>query len=394
MTLDEALATAFEKHPELATARSGIELRRAFVRAAGVYPFNPALTLAGNARVADRTSADFEVGLEQELEIAGQRGKRRAVAAVELDVVTAHANRLLRQLAAQVRAAFVRAAAQQGLLEIAKAELEISTQLVVLAQRRMEAGAGTQLEIAVARAEASKTAENANSVAGEYAVARAELAFVMGLADGQLPEPSGQVAEDEGALAASLSELMKAARENREDLVALRLNEMAAKERIELAHAEAWPNLTVGAFVGQEASDELLAGGSLGIPIPLFNRNQGGIAVAEAELTDAQAQTALAEQDALLDVVAAYQQYQAARLSLQSLEANVVTTEEALRLLRRSFETGKSTWVEVLVMRRTLFDAQRALVRTRATAHLARIRLDMATGTTPVPRSLRLEAAR
>lgn len=394
VTLDQALATAFENHPHIRTARADLMLREAFIRSASVYPFNPELTLAANARAGDQTSYDIEAELEQEFEIAGQRKKRRAAASADRNVVRAGTNRLLQEVASHVRIAFVGAAAQRELLEIANAELEISRQLVHLAERRLAAGAGTKLEIAVARAELSKSEEQVAAIEGEYAIARAELAYVMGLGDGVLPQVQGDVGEDEAELAASMSELMAAARLHRQDLVSLLLSETAAQKRLELARAEAFPNLRLGVFGGQEAGDELLVGGSVSIPIPLFQRNQGGVGIAEAEVVEAQARTASGEQDVMREVATAYQQYVAARKSLVSLEANVVTTEEALRLLRRAFETGKSTWVEILVMRRTLFDAQRALVKVRVSAHLARVLLDVATGTTPVPKELLLEVER
>ncbi len=385
LTLTQALAEAFERHPQLAKLQAAVAVQDAFLRAAGVYPFNPELSLSANARLGDATTADFEVGIAQEFEIAGQRRRRQGVAHADADVAHYVLQRTLQSIGAQVRWAFVDAVAQRELVEIARAELELSAQLVELTKRRMDAGAGTLLEVAVARAELSKTEEQFNATSGEYAIARAELGYVIGLGPAALPEPVGAVAQEEPPLTMSLDELMAAARANREDLVALRKTEIAARRRIELARAEAWPNLTIGAFVGQEAGSEVLVGGRLTVPIPLFERNQGGIAIAQAAELDAQADTVMAEQAVLRDVATAYQQYVAAERSLENLRNNLVGTEEALGLLRRSFEAGKITWVEILVMRRALFDARRALVKVTAGGHRTRIKLDVATGTLHPP---------
>lgn len=394
VTLEQAVSQAFERHPQLRKIRARQQLGHAFVEAAGVYPFNPVLTFDANARIGDQTTFDFQVGLEQELELAGQRGLRVEAATLDVDAVTLWAERMMLEVAAQVRWAFVDAVAQRELFTIAQAELEISKQLLNLAERRLVAGAGTQLEIAVAGAELSKSEEQVNSAAGEYAIARSELAYAIGLEAGMLPEPVGGIAKDVPEASMTLAQLMEAATKNRQDLLSLHKTQVAAKKRIELARAQAWPNLTLGVFAGQEAGAETLVGGAVSMPLPFFQRNQGGIAVAEAELIDAEAETAMTEQNVLRDVATAFQQFNASRQSLQSLQKSVVSTDEALHLLRRAFETGKNNWVEILVMRRTLFDAQRALVKITASTHHARIKLDVATGSTTIPTGLLFKAGK
>ncbi|MCL4838722.1 MAG: TolC family protein, partial [Thermoanaerobaculia bacterium] len=61
------------------------------------------------------------------------------------------------------------------------------------------------------------------------------------------------------------------------------------------------------------------------------------------------------------------------------------TLEENLDLVQRGLAAGKLRGSEVLVFRRELIDSRRELIEAAADAWLARIELDLATGTTPVP---------
>ena len=54
-----------------------------------------------------------------------------------------------------------------------------------------------------------------------------------------------------------------------------------------------------------------------------------------------------------------------------------------LKLLERSFETGKTGWTELLLFRREFVDARREYVQTMGQAWLAAIELDLACGTEP-----------
>ena len=85
-------------------------------------------------------------------------------------------------------------------------------------------------------------------------------------------------------------------------------------------------------------------------------------------------------------MVAAYERYRAGAASLKTLREQVLgRAEESLELLRKAFEAGKTGWSEVLVMRRALFDARRALVQTQARVRRARVRIDIAAGRMPLP---------
>lgn len=386
ITLDQAVEIAFRNTPRVRALQARVAEAAGRLVGADTYPFNPELELSGAARIgADDTTGDVELGVTQEIELAGQTGKRADTARAELQAVRSDRVRALRLLAGEVHLGFIEALQAREMLEIARAEAELAAQLLELATRRLTAGAGTQLDVNVAAAELGRAEQAVGAATGELAAARAALAETLGLPPSELPVPAGDLDPVSRALP-PLDDLIAAAEANRADLRALRDIEHAARARIDLARAEAWPNLRVRVFAGREEGTDTLVGAGIAIPLPFIQRNQGAIAEAEAAAARVAAERDAARLSVVREVVTAYERHQAGLTSLAGLRKRVLgTTEENLELLRKAFEAGKTGWTDVLVMRRALFDARRALIETSAQVRRDRVRIDVAAGRTPLP---------
>jgi cobalt-zinc-cadmium efflux system outer membrane protein len=321
----------------------------------------------------------------QEIEIAGQRGRRIDAAQAEVEAVRATERRTSRLLAAEVHVVFVEAVEARELLEVARAESDLARQFLDLARRRLAAGEGTQLDVNVAAAELGRAEQAVGVEEGRYAAARAFLAETLGLQAATLPVPTGPLdppMDEPPALDALLVDVEA----NRADLQALRETERAARGHVDRARAEAWPDLRLGLFSGVEEGRDALVGVSVALPLPVFARNQGAIAEAEAAVARVVAERDAARLSAVREVVVAWEQHRARARALTILRDRVLgTSEENLELLRKAFEAGKTGWVEVLVMRKALFDARRALLETSADLRRARVAIDIAAGRMPLP---------
>src|SRR5690606_10516964 len=139
--------------------------------------------------------------------------------------------------------------------EVSRRDMELAERLHDLAQRRLERGAGTQLDVNVAAAELGRAEARYQAAEAAYQAERAALAEAMGLEATFLPLPQGELHVSLDALP-SLERLVESARTHRADLQALRDLEAASRARHELARAEAWPDLTVRAFAGREEGSD------------------------------------------------------------------------------------------------------------------------------------------
>jgi outer membrane protein TolC len=111
--------------------------------------------------------------------------------------------------------------------------------------------------------------------------------------------------------------------------------------------------------------------------VPLRNRNQGGIAAAQADRVGASARLEAARLIAQAEVAAAAAQENRARQALAVLEGAVQLSRQNLDVIRQTFELGRTTASEVLAEQRrylqienahtsglqAVFDARTALLR-------------------------------
>src|SRR5690606_5662061 len=128
----------------------------------------------------------------------------------------------------------------------------------------------------------------------------------------------------------------------------------------------------------EESNDQAFVVG-ISIPLPLWNRNQGNVAAAQARARSAAARQAVALSDYRQAVAEARADYLAAEAKADTLEAeSLPRAEEALRLVEIGYREGKFALIEALSageardgIRRALIDAREA--QGRAAALLIRL---------------------
>jgi len=153
----------------------------------------------------------------------------------------------------------------------------------------------------------------------------------------------------------------------------------AAAKAVTVQQRLAIPNITAQFGVRQlrVASGPAIVAG-IGIPLPIFDRNRGNIAAAQADLQEADARAAAARLDAEAESSAAYVLIEAADRRAEAAQRTMTTAEEGYRLARIAYEAGKSPLIELLAARHNLGTARgvgldAASARLDARANLARL---------------------
>ncbi len=378
------METALRCHPSLRLERARVAEARGRLRDARTYPYNPRLSLGAARREGGgNRSLDVEASVSQQLQIAGQQSRRVAAARRALEAAEARLLRLRRLVLAWVHQAHVIAMAATRLAEIARRDRDLAARLHDVARRRFEAGSATRLDLNAARAELGRAEAALAEARAEAEVARAAFAEAMGLAPSPDWEPAGDLLEELPAPPA-LNEAMAGARGGRADLAALRAEARAARERLRLARARGWPDVTLGLFVAREEGSDTIVGGSISVPLPFFQRNQGGIEVARAGIERADAAVRLGERTMQREVFAAEARFRTRSEAAERLRALVMGSMEGnVHLLERAVEAGSLGWAEVTTLRRSLMEAQRQWVEAELGRHLAWIELMIAAGREP-----------
>jgi len=363
------------------------ELREVESRLIGAktLPYNPELEL----ELADRSgpggsSTDRGLSFSQELEIAGQRRKRVAVANQELAAAQSTFLRHERLVAFEVESAFAEAVRDRELLTVAETDASLAREMLDFSSRRLQRGATTQIEVNFARASAGRAERGTLRAQARYASARSRLAQVAGVEPSLRPRPLGELSDplDSPLQLPPLERLLELAAANRQDLGAAQHQEQASEAAIRLALSEGRPNLAVRAFVQREEAMDDIVGAAVGFSVPLFNRNQGQVAASRAARERRRHEREALRSAIEQEVLEALNDFRAARASAEFLQDQVLgTLEENVELLQRSFAAGRIGATEVVTLRRELVAGRRESIEVQADAWLARIRLALATGT-------------
>lgn len=386
VTLDEALRLAAERSPELHARRAEVDQALARVVTAKTVAFNPEVSVSvGRRNSPGDSNTDSGIEVSQEIELGGKRRHRKAVAEAEVASAEARYERASQLLAARIALAFADSLRTRELLLIEETDVELATTSAGVARKRLVAGAGTDIEVNLAVATGARAERRRQQALAASEAARFVLAEAIGISPSDAPTPVGALTAPE-PVSVELDALLILARARRSDLEALRRDLAAAEARVRLARAEGAPNLRVGLFHDREEGTDEITGVTVGIGIPLFNRNRGGVLEARAGGERARWEATALERVIEREVAEAWSSLRAAQASAGRFEEEVVGSfQENLRLLRRSFEAGKIGVSEVLLFRREFLDAQRESVEARSDARRARVLVDFAAGTLALP---------
>lgn len=384
LSIDAAIHRAFDASPAIAEAQAALDEARGRRLGAGLLA-NPELSVRGGARLLDEGARpDVAVELSQVLPIGGQRGDRVAVAEAEVREAEARLTYARQGLATRVHLAFIEAGRAQDLSALAAAGVTLTRRLLAASERRLAEGDATALDVQVSKAELGRAENVLTQARVDVVAAQVSLAEVMGEDPGALfrvvnSPPAARTLPP-------LAQVLAEAKGRRADLEALRIAVDTARARVELSRSSALPSLTLSAFFELEGGSEVIVGGGLSLPLPLFDRNQGGVAQALASNRRQQAELRQGELDLAREVATAYALYVGATAAERAFEDRVVATmEETVELLQRAFDAGKIGFAEVVVLRRSLIEARVIAVETKARAAQAVVVLDVALGTMALP---------
>ncbi len=365
VTLQRLLAHADTHAPQMVVARSRLELGEAGLAAASpLLPENPNLEVALGPRLGTvGTELQVEVSLSQRLEIAGQRGLRLEAARRGRGVLGASLARVSWAVHCRVHQAFHAALVARQRSRAADLRLAFARRLLDIARKREAAGAISALEVQVVQGEVAQARQARIKARGIHRQARLALAEVSGWPPGSEPEPAGNL--EAPRKAPSPQELLKTAYSNSQVLKEDKEMVREAEARARLARRSAFPDLSLGASysrekeIGGEANHIVM--GSVGLPIPLWRRNQGPRARAAARAAVARARYAGQRRRLQASVLRAAAAANAARQRVEIFGSEVVPAfSRNLLLVSRSFQEGKVDALQVMVARGRFLQIQRA----------------------------------
>lgn len=375
LTLREALRLTVLQNPELAAADTAIRAAEGRLLQAGSR-LNPTFFSE-----ADQLTGHSETTLQisQLIELGGKRAARVRMAAHGRDLAAFdYEGKRLEALVAATHA-FIQTLAAQRRHALAGETARLTGDFVPAIQRRVEAGAANPVEVTRAQNAVASERIAVQQAARDLATARQRLAASWGA---DAPRFSNAVGDLEALPPAPSFETLASRLSLNPNLA--RHSAETAQRQAEIARekARATPDVTAAAgprYITE--SNEVTVRLNLSVPLPVFDRNQGAIKEARAELvrTGQLQQAATTQLTVSLD--GAYRNLLAARQAIDTLQGTLLPgAENAYRQIDEGYGAGRYSLLDLLDTRRTLVGARVQLLDAQAAYHQALADLEGLTG--------------
>ena len=365
-TLDQLKALALQVNASLGAARADVDVSRADTLTAQAYP-NPEIEIgAGDRNARGPGLAPGTLGsvtLSQRFDYPSQRDARLRVA--EAGVASAqHGARAFEvALLAQLKQDFYAVIRFQGELRAAQEDLELAQAIRRRVEVRVSTGEAPRYELIKADTELLTAQKNAAAAGLRVEQAKARLRARVG---GTLPADY----ELEGSLVSDVT--LPPLERLRDDMLArnpeiarVRADIERAGQQLELERLRRAPEVALK--LGQDRDPEYDATRiGVAVTIPLFDRRQGPIAQAGAEL----ARNRLALDGRMFELLqqldVAYRQYELSRNQVSALETGIVReAEAALKVAEAAYRFGERGILDFLDAQRVFRAARNELIAAR-----------------------------
>lgn len=343
LTLTEAVARLRAHNPAIREARAAWQAAAAVARVKTPPP-NPTLSFApllvGGTDILRNGAAGVAAGLGWAVELGNPRALQDDIHRVRADAALAEAAGVEREAYLHLRRDFVAAILEQD-RAAARSDLSESARRAVDVGRRLaEAGQATGVDVRLLELDHERTHAEAIAANGEAQAVRHALAGRIGIAPQHVTVPGESALASLPTAVPEVPALEAAALAGHPRLAALRADYVVAEKELRLEVARSMPDFEMG-FDFENEGGNLRLGLPLGIELPLWDRNQPGIAAACAKRSKARVHYVTALQRLLADIASARARLVAARDAHEALVARVQpASARTLEAARASLEAG------------------------------------------------------
>lgn len=376
LTLERALSTALERNPGFAAAKNEAAASTGLLTQAGVLP-NPSIDVSvDDTKSATRTTTAM---LNMPVETGGKRAARVKAAGLSRDMARQAVDDTRASLRAAVIAAFFDVAVAQESVRVTRGTVDIASDALRLAERRVAAGKAPPLEGSKAQVALANSRIEARVAEAALLGARRKLGLLWGDAEPGFASVGG----DLNALPerASIDEL-------RSGLAASprmqggKLGVELGQAQLEVEKSKRYPDITLSAGVARDnEAGRNKAQLGVSIPLPIFDRNQGNVYAATMQAYQAQDLYRELESGLMGELLQAVTRFDLAVGSAREYRAAVLPgANQAYDAARKGFEAGKFGFLEVLDAQRTLSDGNIAYLTVLASVYQASADIDRILG--------------
>jgi len=382
LLLEEALRLGEAASPSLLSAEAQVREAQGVLTQVGRYP-NPDLALDGYRFTNGDGPKETVLSLRQPLPWGSGREAARAEAAERVAAAERTREQIRCDLLFEVRSAWLRAAFAAAIVEVKEEDLQTARDLKAGAEARVAGGEAPPFEARRAAIESTRAEAQAARARGDFGAETASLNLLLG----RPPATTARFIPPEGETAAErdLDDLEAQALAADPRLAAAAHRAEAAAHGAERARVERRPLFAVGPTFGRDMGEPYVGLG-VSMRLPLWDRNQGGIAAAEAARDAAKSDVEAERLQTTRTVAETWHRFRAARDQQALLAGDLLKDSETmLDLARQAYQAGETGLLDYLDARRTVLALREESLRARLEAALQAARLTRVLGSDAHP---------
>ncbi len=382
ITFDEAVSRAVFHSPVLKASGMQIEEKAGGHTQAGLLP-NPIFSYSvenifGNKDWNGWESAESRYEVGQLVELGGKRGYRISAAEYHFYAAEAGFEASKLDLLNRLMKTFVLVVSCQEQLKISQDQKNIAEQILNTVIAKVEAGKVSLMQQYKAEISLKHATITLEKAVVKFQSAKERLSLLWGETCPDFDFANYPFYEIE--IPRCFLDCLHALKNNPE-LIQSQYDHMAAHENWNLEKAQAVPDVTllVGYKTLRDTGNKgMILGAAL--PIPVFNRNQGNVQSAAAEILKTQEQVIqmqlLLENKLSLSHLELTQAYQEALMLETGILASATQT---LELAQEGYQEGKFEYLDLLDAQRTLFEVKENYIQSLLRYHQKRADIEYLT---------------
>lgn len=355
MTREDVEQIALANNPTLRQAAALVAQAQGEWVQAGLYP-NPEIGYSASEVGNDGQAGQQGAFLAQTFVRGGKLAWNRAIAAREIDRARWEMQTQQLRVLTDVRIQFYETLGAQKTVEVTEELRGIAQEGVRLSRQLEEALQAPRTDVLQSEVELSSIEMLLETSRQREYASRRQLAALMGVPELPLAPLAGTLEDDAFVLEWSTA---------CERLWAANPLLQAAQARIAQARAQVQRELVepipdINVQVGTQydfATDDTIHSAQVQLPLPLYDRNQGNVTAARADLqraVDEAERIRLSLERRLSEV---WQRYENAHTQAQTYRTSILPrSQETLRLTTEAYEAGQLDFLRVLTARRTYFE--------------------------------------
>lgn len=385
-TLDKqaALQRALQNNPTYKAALADIDAADGSRLQASLPPNPDAVfeieNFAGENEQDGFDGAEITFGIEQTIEVGGKRSNRTDVADFTYKISQQQAKAQALSLLAETEYAFVRVAVAQERMALADKRLALADKTHEIVKKRIGAAKAPEIQHTKADIEKAAAEVEKRKAEKELVTAKNDLARLLGVMD----SASLDIEADLSTLPDLVDrQALMAALQNAPQSKAQEFAKMQARSSLGLARSEAVPDPTFGLGVRRfNENDNTALVASVSFPIPVFNRNQGGIHEAKANMIKADAESYAAGLALRQSAIQAWENLASTLEETSRYQDEIIPgARKAYKQADHGYSRGAFGFLDLLDAQRTLYEVQEARLDSLLSVYEAKAQTDFLMGT-------------